>query len=425
MQVFKFGGASVKDAQSVKNVAKILELYQTEQLLVVLSAMGKTTNALEKLADAYYHQKDDTNTLFEEIKQYHYTIVEELLGKNKQQLADEIANTFVEIEWILEEEPHTDFAFVYDQIVAMGELLSTRIVSGYLTSLGVKNTWIDARSYIHTDNTYREGKIDWPKTDAAISGALPQLVKKQLVITQGFIGSTSENYITTLGREGSDYSAAIFASCLHAQSVTIWKDVPGVLNADPKLFSETHKFEQLPYSEAIEMTYYGATVIHPKTIKPLQNKNIPLHVRPFLSPLEKGTTVGEVNQATYSHPTIIVKQQQVLISISTRDFSFITEDKLSRILAAVANHQVKINVMQNSALSFSICVDEDSSKVTKLITALQEEFKVKYNEGLQLFTLRHATDAHITQFLAGKDILIEQRSRNTLQVVVKQSREII
>lgn len=421
MQVYKFGGASVKDAQSVRNVAKILELHQGNGLTVVISAMGKTTNALEKIAEAYV--KGETATaiaLLNELKDFHYTILSELIEKTDSPLHDELSNVFVEVDWVLEEEPHPSYAFIYDQIVSIGELASTKIVSGYLQSKGIQNTWVDARNYLQTDNTYREGRIDWEKTEMLIRKDFPKILEKHCIITQGFIGGTSENFTTTLGREGSDYSAAIIASCLNAQSLTIWKDVPGVLNADPKLFPDTHKFDDIPYAEAIEMTYYGATVIHPKTIKPLQNKGIPLYVRPFLSPLEKGTAIGLVEHTAFEYPVIIVKKSQILLSIATRDLSFIAEEHLSSIFKIVADQQVKINLMQNSALSFSICVDEDTFKVPALIKQLQERFKVKYNEHLQLITVRHYSEAFMQRLLADKKLVLEQRSRNTVQLIVHE-----
>ena len=280
VQVYKFGGASVKDAEGVKNLSKIISLNQDKHLLIVVSAMGKTTNALEKLTDAYVNQSNTVHQLFSDVKAYHEQILNDLFEKSHP-VFDEIANAFIEIDWILEDEPHPDYDFNYDQIVSVGELVSTKIISAYLNYRGLTNQWIDARSYINTDNTYREGLVDWDKTCKNIQSKLPVLLENQTIVTQGFIGGTSENFTTTLGREGSDYSAAIFGSCLRAESVTIWKDVPGVLNADPKLFNETHKYDALPYSEALEMTYYGATVIHPKTIKPLQNANIPLLVNLF------------------------------------------------------------------------------------------------------------------------------------------------
>lgn len=419
MQVFKFGGASVKDAPAVQNVGRIIQLFQGEPLLVVVSAMGKTTNALERLTYAYVHRQDDCTNIFEEIKNYHFDLAKELMADKATSLLDDLSNTFVEIDWILEEEPQEDYSYIYDQIVSIGEIASTKIVSAYLQHAGILNQWIDARGYIQTDNSYRQGTVDWTKTEQLCQSKLKAIVEKQTVITQGFIGGTSENYTTTLGREGSDYSAAIFASCLAAKAVTIWKDVPGVLNADPKKFQDTVLFDQLPYSEAIEMTYYGASVIHPKTIKPLQNRNIPLYVRPFGSPEQSGTVIGNYEGVTYSKPVIIHKDQQVLLSISTHDLSFIAEESLSQIFQLVAQQQVKINLMQNSALSFSICVDLDAYKTPALIQALQAHFKVKYNENLQLLTLRHYTESFAAEIIQGKEVLLEQRSRNTFQVVIK------
>ena len=276
INVFKFGGASVKDADGIKNLAKIIELNKDKQLLIVVSAMGKTTNALEDLTKAYADQKADVQQIFSNIKSFHQNILLQLFEDKNHPVYDEIENSFVEIDWILEDEPHDEFDFIYDQLVSMGELISTKIVNAYLNHVGIKSKWLDARSFIHTDNSYREGNVDWDKTCKSIEKNVPQIIQGQVAVTQGFIGGTSENFTTTLGREGSDYTAAIFAACLNAEAVTIWKDVPGVLNADPKLFPDTLKYEELSYREALEMTFYGATVIHPKTIKPLQNAKIPL-----------------------------------------------------------------------------------------------------------------------------------------------------
>ncbi|HEY0900074.1 MAG TPA: aspartate kinase, partial [Sphingobacteriaceae bacterium] len=354
-EVFKFGGASVKDAAGVRNVAEIVALHREKKLLIVVSAMGKTTNALEELTEAYVNHKDHAHELLENVKQYHQVILDELFAL-QHPIHDKVANLFVEIDWVLEDEPHDDYDFNYDQIVSVGELVSSKIISSYLNDQGLKNAWVDARSYIQTDNTYREGKVNWEKTSALIEQKLPQILEEQYIVTQGFIGGTSENFTTTLGREGSDYSAAIFASCLPASSVTIWKDVPGVLNADPKLFADTQKYGELPYSEAIEMAYYGASIIHPKTLKPLQNARIPLFVRPFSTPQESGTVVKE-STIQIDLPAVIVKHNQVLISLSTKDLSFITEDHLSSIFRAFAQLAIKVNVMQSSALSFSASFD--------------------------------------------------------------------
>ena len=418
-QVYKFGGASVKDAQGVRNLGDILKKYAPENLLVVVSAMGKTTNALEELNEAYMAGESRTTALFEAIKTYHWSIVTDLFPDTTHPIYDDLANTFVEIDWILEETPHPDTDFNYDQLVSIGEVLSTKIVAHFVQSLGISCKWIDARNYIQTDNTYREGQVDWEKTTQLINQSLPAILANEIAITQGFIGSTSENFTTTLGREGSDYSAAIFAFGLKAESLTIWKDVPGVLNADPKLFSDTQKYEQLTYAEALEMTYYGATVIHPKTIKPLQNAGISLLVKPFYAPEETGTLISEKADKQNLIPAIIVKKNQVLISISTTDFSFITENHLSELFATFANLHIKLNTMQISALSFSVCIDYDAKRFQKLQAALANGFKFKYNEALELITIRHFTPEKIDELSAGRKVYMEQLSRNTAQLVVQ------
>ena len=418
-QVYKFGGASVKDAQGVRNLGDILKKYAPKNLLVVVSAMGKTTNALEELNEAYMAGESRTTSLFEAIKAYHWSIVTDLFPDSTHPIYDDLANTFVEIDWILEETPHPDADFNYDQLVSIGEVLSTKIVAHFVQSLGISCKWVDARNYIQTDNSYREGQVDWEKTTQLISQSLPAILKNELAITQGFIGSTSENFTTTLGREGSDYSAAIFAFGLKAESLTIWKDVPGVLNADPKLFSDTQKYEHLSYAEALEMTYYGATVIHPKTIKPLQNAGISLLVKPFYAPEEAGTLISEKADNQNLIPAIIVKKNQVLISISTTDFSFITENHLSELFATFAHLHIKLNTMQISALSFSVCIDYDAKRFQKLQAALANGFKFKYNEALELITIRHFTPEKIDELSAGRKVYMEQLSRNTAQLVVQ------
>ena len=418
MLVFKFGGASVKNAEGIINLGKVVSLYADKQLLIVVSAMGKTTNALEKLTKAYFTQADDVNEIYEEIKQYHYNILFELFDNNDP-VFDEVANTFVEIDWMLEDEPHDDYDFIYDQIVSVGELVSTRIVNAYLNKINLKSQWLDVRGYIHTDNTYRDGVVQWHKTKESILHHIPDLLEKSIVVTQGFLGGTSENFTTTLGREGSDYTASILASCLNAESVTTWKDVPGILNADPKYFEDTIKFDELSYTDAIEMTYYGATVIHPKTIKPLQNAKIPLLVRPFNDPAAAGTVIKEDGHNDFVKPVIIIKQNQVLLSLSAKDYSFISENHLSEIFRLFAQSHVKINVMQTSALSFSVCFDHDEDRFKQLLQNLNEGFKAKYNSGLTLITTRHYTPASLKELTVGKTVLIEQVSRNTAQVVVR------
>jgi aspartate kinase len=418
MLVYKFGGASVKDAAGVINLANIIKRNADKQLLIVVSAMGKTTNALEKLTKAYTTGAGNTHELLEGIKQYHYEIISELFGKDHP-VYDELNNTFVEIEWMLEDEPQDDFDFIYDQIVSIGELAATRVVNAYLNYISIKSTWVDVRGYIHTDNTYREGIVDMAKSCAGIQQDMPGLLHKGVVVTQGFLGGTSENFTTTLGREGSDYTAAIFAACLGAESVTTWKDVPGILNADPKLFTDTVKFDELSYNEAMEMTYYGATVIHPKTIKPLQNAGIPLLVKPFNDPDGAGTIIKETAQHQFPKPIIIVKPGQTLLSVSAKDYSFISENHLSDIFRLFARNHIRVNVMQTSALSFTVCFNVYEERLTNLLTDLDQDFKVKYNSDLTLITLRHYQHDALQQLTLGKTILLEQISRNTAQIVVR------
>ncbi len=417
MQVFKFGGASVKDAEAIKNLSEIVKSNQSEKLLIVISAMGKTTNSLEKLAQSYFNRQKDTIEIFDVIKKYHFEILHHLFEDPKHPVFDAIINTFVEIDWIIEDEPVDGFDFIYDQIVSMGELVSTRIVSHYLNFIGLKNIWLDARSYIQTNNTYREAKIDWQKTIQLIQKDLPNTLQNQIGITQGFIGNTSENYTTTLGREGSDFTAAIFASCLNAKSVTVWKDVPGILNADPKLFSDCIKFDELSYKEAIEMTYYGATVIHPKTIKPLQNKLIPLYVKSFFAPTEKGTVIKEA-LIDISTPIVIVKKNQILVTLTTRDLSFITENHLRDIFKAFADINIKVNTLQISALSFSGSFDFSEQKFEAFKKLMLIDFKLKFNTDLKLVTIRHADELSVEKYIK-TEIYLEQRSRNTAQFVLK------
>lgn len=424
IQIFKFGGASVKDAEGVKNLCKIVSLNGDNALLIVISAMGKTTDALEELTEAYVKQADNTHQLLENIKSFHEQVLRDLFEDPKHPVFDDISNAFIEIEWILEDEPHPDYDFNYDQIVSIGELVSTKIVTAYLNHIDIKSIWLDARSCIHTDNTYREGRVDWEKTCEAIQQEVPQLLLpfqgNGVIITQGFIGGTSENYTTTLGRDGSDYTAAIFASCLDCQSLTIWKDVPGVLNADPKWFDNTEKIDQLSYHDAIELTYYGATVIHPKTIKPLQNKKIKLFVKSFLQPLEPGTEISDIENHL-PVPSFIFKVNQVLISIFPKDFSFIVEENLSHIFQLFHTHRIKINTMQNSAISFSVCVDQNVQKLPALISELKKQYKVKYNENLEMVTIRWYDQGTINRVIEDKEILLEVKSRHTCQMVMKGS----
>jgi aspartate kinase len=418
MEVYKFGGASVVNAGAVKNLAEIIRNTDQKDLLIVISAMGKSTNKLEELSNAYIFGQDNSYELLDEIKTYHFNIINDLFSDHQHPVFNDIANSFVEIEWMLEEEANDAPDYIYDQIVSIGEILSTKIVAAYLNESDIPVRWVDARNFIKTDNTYREGKVDWDKTTAEIKKHLQPVLEKGIAITQGFIGSTSENFTTTLGREGSDYSAAIFCACLDATALTIWKDVPGVLNADPKWFDETERIPQLSYHDAIELTYYGATVIHPKTIKPLQNKNIPLYVRSFLQPEGTGTQINGEN-SPLPVPSFIFKVNQVLISIFPKDFSFIIEENLSDIFNLFHQHKVKVNTMLNSAISFSVSVDDEEEKISNLIRELSVLYKVKYNKGLELVTIRYYNQDTINRVTVNKDILLEVKSRHTCQMVMK------
>jgi len=418
MKVFKFGGASLKDAAGVQNVASILQQFSQEQLVIVVSAMGKTTNALEEVVAAYVKQTGQAQELYEAFKEKHYAIMRDLFEPGDE-VFTVINDTFVEGEWMLEEKPSDNYDYIYDQIVCMGELVSSKIVAAYLNKVNLKTTWLDARDVVATDNTYREGWVIWEKTQANAQKIVPPLFEQgNFVITQGFIGSTSENFTTTLGREGSDYSASIFSFCLNAESMSIWKDVAGVLNADPRLFENTIKLDRLSYREAIEMTYYGASVIHPKTIKPLQNKNIPLYVKSFLNPEAAGTEISSDLEETYP-PIIVVEKNQALLHISTLDYSFVAEHHMARLFAKAADLRIFVNMMQNTAISFTICVTNVPDRIEKFIKAVSDEFKVKTEEGLELITIRHYNQETIDNLKKGKMVLFEERIRNTMHMVVK------
>ncbi len=419
MQVFKFGGASVKDAEAVINVGSILKKHAQQPTVVVVSAMGKVTNKLEELVKAYFFKTPNMMEVFEDVKKYHFDILKKLIPNTSDPIYNDLENVFLEMLWAIEEPPAFTFNHHYDQIVSLGEVLSTKIVSAYLNHTGIANQWMDARGIIQTDNTYREGKVDYALSEQVVQTQLqPVLNKNKIVITQGFIGGTSENYTSTLGREGSDYTASLLAYFLNAEKVIIWKDVPGVLNADPKYFKNTQKLKELTYHDAIELTYYGASVIHPKTIKPLQNKGIPLFVRSFLKPEEEGTVIKESDQRL-NVTSYIFKTDQILISIQPKDFSFIAEDNLSNIFAIFSKHGVKVNMMQNSAISFSVCVDHDDFKIKPLIEELQDQFKVLYNTNVQLMTIRNYDNDIVNKLSENKVVLMEQKSRNTHQMVLQ------
>lgn len=422
MQVYKFGGASVKSAENIKNVVSIVEKYKDSSLLIVVSAIGKTTDKLVKITESYIKRDGACFDLLDSLKQEHFNILNELFPDHNHPVYNDIANTFVEIEWILEEDPQDEYDYLYDQIVSVGELLATKIVAAYSSFQGLPTQWVDARDYILTDNTYREGKVDWEKTEEKIRKDLPSILDEYIVVTQGFIGSTSENFTTTLGREGSDYSAAIFAASLNAENITIWKDVPGVLNADPKWFDKTELIPELSYTDAIELTYYGATVIHPKTIKPLQNKKITLNVRSFINPEEPGTQIKTTNQ-TLPVPSFIFKVNQVFINIQPRDFSFIVEDNLSHIFDAFHQNRIKINMMHNSAISFSVSVDDTGENVLNLLEQLKKRYKVSVAAGLELITIRYYNQQTIDRVLVNKEIIRELKDSYTCQMLVKNKDE--
>jgi len=425
MKVFKFGGASVKDAEAIRNVAEILERYPQEKLVIVVSAMGKTTDALEAITHAYYDKTGDAHTLLNQLKAKHFEIATELFGDNAYKTQANLRDCLSIVSDRLNIPPLVHRDFIYDQIVSVGELLSTHLVSAYLNHKGIKNQWLDVRNYICTDNTYKEGRVDWRSTKREIQ-KIPELLtsngENQFIVTQGFLGGTIEGFTTTLGREGSDYTAAIFANCLDAEQMCVWKDVPGILNADPRLVDNTVKIPQLSYYEAIEMTYYGARVIHPKTVKPLQNKGIPLHVRSFIEPLETGTVIGKTasNKADAS-PMIVIKSKQLLLSISTKDFSFMAENNLSKIYDLFAKHRIKTNLTQNAAVSFSACIDNTPDRIKDLLDDLSQNYNIVSNEDLELITIRQYTPATIEEYTAGKVVLLEQKTRSTVQLAMKSN----
>jgi len=419
VKVFKFGGASIRDAKSFINVANILEKYRREKIVLIVSALGKTTNALEEVTNAYFNKTGTANELLEKIRHQHFQILKELFHEDEHPVFDELNNTFVEIDWILEDAPAESYDYIYDQIVSIGEMAATKMLASYLNHRKLYTQWLDVRDCIRTDNTYREGKVDWTITEKNIRSKIPPLLNNQFVLTQGFLGGTSENFTTTLGREGSDYTAAIFGFSLEAESVTIWKDVAGVLNADPRYFPDAKKIDLLSYHEAMEMTYYGATVIHPKTLKPLQNKKIPLHVRCFLDPEKEGTIINEEGNAHGYPPVLVLKKNQILLSIYPKDFSFIAEENMSHIFKILSAHRVKVNVMQNSAVSFSVCADH-TERISPMLNEMKESYNVLSNESVELFTIRHYTEMLLEKYSANREILLEQKSRQTIQLVMRE-----
>jgi len=417
VQVHKFGGASVKDADGVRNVSSILTALPGVKIVVV-SATGKTTNALEAVVNNYVEGKDTANELLEKIKSQHVGILQDL-GLTSQEVLADIMDTFVEIDWILEDEVQDGYDYIYDQIVSVGELISSKILYYQCMQAGLRVSWVDARGLIITDNTYREAKVEWSTTQQNVQRELTAaLTDYELLITQGFIGSSTENFTTTLGREGSDFSAGILAYCGDSESLTIWKDVQGVLTADPRLFDNVTKLDRLDYREAIEMTYYGAKVIHPKTIKPLQNKNIPLYVKPFSDHKASGTMISDAVVPQYP-PVIVIEQNQLLIHISTKDFSFVAEQHLSEIFAIMTDLNIKVNMMRNTAISFTACIQDYGNKADQLMEQLSEKYTVHMDRGLELLTIRHFDGSTRENLTSGKAILFEEIISDTIRLAVK------
>lgn len=416
MVVYKFGGASVNSAAAVRNMADILRRSTQRPMVVVVSAMGKTTNALEALLPTSCNDSQRKERL-QALHDYHYTIARQLTeGLDDKPLMTDLDRLFAQLDEATAA-PATAYNIDYDRIVSFGELISTTIISHYLRLRGMENKWLDVRQLIRTDSNHREGHVDWVNTIAATESLRRE--PAPLAITQGFIAGANDGTTTTLGREGSDYSAAILSYCLNAESMTIWKDVPGFLNADPKYFSNTIKIDRIPYNEAIELAYYGASVIHPKTVKPLKNKNIPLYIKSFITPDDSGSAVGPYNGISPETPLYIVRPEQVLISISPKDFSFIAEHNLQMLFGIFAEIGVRINVMQNSALSFSICIDHNAVLLDQLLKRLQSDYHVRYNAGLHLITIRYYTQEIIDHIVDGRRVFLEQRSSKTEQIVVE------
>ena len=414
MKVFKFGGASVKDAEGVKNVVRVLQCEGFSNTLIVISAMGKMTNAFEKIIDSYVNKKEDLVDQIEFVRDYHLNIISELFPEEKHKILFDLELLLGQLSGFFITNKKSDYNFIYDQVVGFGEVLSTKIVSAYLNEHGIINEWIDVREFIKTDASFRDAHVAWEETSSNIQ----QLETSKLYITQGFLGSNKKGETTSLGREGSDYSAAIFAYCLNAKNITIWKDVDGVLNADPRYFDNTILLEQISYNEAIEMAFYGASVIHPKTLKPLENKLIPLFVRSFYNLNLIGTTVSKGHNLVPETPCYILKQQQILVSIAALDFSFMVEHNVSDIFKKLHDFNIKVNLIQNSALSFSICIEDKFGNFEPFISELKMKYKVNYIENVKLYTIRHATKKAIESIEQKGDVLLKQSTKGTVQLIM-------
>jgi len=415
MEIFKFGGASVKDATGVRNFLSMLQKLDKQKVLIVISAMGKMTNAFEEIVNVYHQNGTNLNELLDKTRLFHLSIIDDLNFDQKASIYEELNNIFKDISNFLKKNNSTDYNYIYDQIVSKAEFISTKICSAYLESNDIENKWLDVRQCIKTDSDFRRAKVDWESSTKAIQ---KMVNTSGITITQGFIGSDNYGRTTTLGREGSDYTAGIFAFCLNAEKVSIFKDVPGVLNADPREFEQTSLIEQISYKEAIEMAFYGASVIHPKTLQPLQRKGIPLLVRSFLDADAKGTYVGSELDIVPEIPCFIVKKNQILISISDKEFNFVVENDISEIFGFLHDLKIKVNLIQNSAISFSLCIEDNFNNFDKLLTKLKPRYKVKYNENLTLFTIRHFDDHAMNLLEKDKEVLLKQRSRETVQIIV-------
>ncbi|NND51627.1 MAG: aspartate kinase [Flavobacteriaceae bacterium] len=416
MRIFKFGGASVKDAEGIKNLVEVLNKVGYDDTLIVVSAMGKTTNALEKVLYNYFKETMALKSSVQEVKTFHNNVLIDLFKNDQHPIFKKIADLFADLDEFLSRNKSPDYNYVYDQVVGYGELISTSIISSYLNDIGLANTWIDVRDYIKTDSYHRNAKVDWKRTQDQIT---KNIDRNKLNITQGFLGSDINNFTTTLGREGSDYTAAIFAYVLNANSVTIWKDVPGVLNADPRHFDHAQLINKISYREAIELAFYGASVIHPKTLQPLQRKEIPLFVKSFNNPENDGTRVGKGIKIDPEIPCYIVKKDQVLISLSSLDFSYIVEGNISHIFSLLHQYKMKVDVIQNSAISFSVCVDNIYNNLDKLLQHLKAKFKVSCHENVSLYTIRHYNLNSIKQLEQDKTVLLKQLTPETVQIVTK------
>ena len=417
MLVFKFGGASVKDSKGVENLLNIVKKF-SDNLIIVISALGKTTNALEEILKLSFEEPDKCNNKFEVLKAYHFDIIKDLFPENSHNIYKDIENEFNVLYKILFKEKYDSFDLKYDQVVSFGEIFSTMIVSAFLNSQQLLNKWTDIRKVFLTDDNYREAKIDMELTKIKVEDSF-NFKNDKIYLTQGFIGGSKKGLVTTLGREGSDYTAAVLANLLNAEKVIVWKDVDGILNADPQYFNETEKLDEISYQEAVELAYFGAKVIHPKTLKPLHNKNIPLYVRSFINPEGPGTEIDCFKQYDQDLPIFVLKKDQMLISLFPKDLSFVMEDELSKIFKYLSEHRIKVNLIQNSAISFSLCIDNPNSKAKQLIERFKEDYKVLYNDKLELLTIRHYSNEAINKVTKGRKIYIEQRSRHTAHFVIR------